>query len=201
MIREEGQRSYRSKLRRSQHGPLLAPAAAHKPIELAKAKAEPRAPKVEKVSAFTQRIDALGEATEALRRRLEKAQQAAPAKTRAAKAKAATPRKRPASKPSAAERAPGEAAPARPTRTRARKAAGPKPHRQRRKVRRRRDPSRSPMADPGGDIAPPSALLLALEPYHILRGIRPRGSETQMRVRRHTALPYPRASPSVRHAR
>src|SRR5271165_6891957 len=30
--------------------------------------------------------------------------------------------------------------------------------------RRRRGPSRSSMADPGGDIAPPSALLLALEP-------------------------------------
>ncbi len=76
-----------------------APVAAHKPIEVGEAKAEPRARKEEKVSALTQSIDALGEATEALRRRLEKAQPAAPAKTRAAKAKAATPRERAASKP------------------------------------------------------------------------------------------------------
>jgi WS/DGAT/MGAT family acyltransferase len=110
-----------------------APAAAHKPIELAEAKAEPRPREVEEVSALTQHIDALGEATEALLRRLEKAQPAAPAKTRAAKGKAATPRKRAASKPAAAERASGEAGPARPTRTRARKAATPAPRRQRRK--------------------------------------------------------------------
>jgi len=110
-----------------------APVAAHKPIELAEANAGPRAPKVEKVSALTQRIDALGDATEALLRRLEKAQPAAPAKTRAAKAKAATPRKRAAPKPDVAEPASGEAAQARPKRTRAGEAARPAPRRKRRK--------------------------------------------------------------------
>ncbi len=109
------------------------PVAAHKPIELVEAKAEARASKVEKASALTQSIDALGEATEALLHRLEKAQPAAPAKMRAAKAKAGTPRKRAASKPSAAERASGEATPTRPKRTRAGKAVGPAPRRQRRK--------------------------------------------------------------------
>ena len=107
--------------------------AAHKPIELGEAKAEPRAPKVEKVSALTQRIEALSDATEALLRRLAKPQPAAPAKSRRAKAKAATPRKRAASKPGAAERAASEEAAARPTRTRPREAAGPAPRRRRRK--------------------------------------------------------------------
>ena len=112
-----------------------ASAAAHKPIELAEANAEPRARKAETVSALTQHIDALGDATEALLRKLEKARPAAPAKTRAAKAKAATPQKRAGSKPGAAERVSDEAGPARPTRTRSgpRKAAGPAPRRQRRK--------------------------------------------------------------------
>ena len=104
------------------------PVRAHKPIELGEAKAEPRAPKVEKATALTQHIDALGEATEALLRRLEKAQPPAPAKP-----KAATPRKRAASKPDAAERPSGEAAQARPKRTRAGEAARPAPRRKRRK--------------------------------------------------------------------
>ena len=107
--------------------------AAHKPIELAEAKAQPHVRQVENVSGLTQHVDALGEATEVLLRRLEKGQPAAPAKTRAAKAKSATPRKRAASKPAAAERASGEAALVRPKWTRARKAAGPRPHRERRK--------------------------------------------------------------------
>ena len=110
-----------------------APVAAHKPIELAEAKAQPHVRQVENVSGLTQHIDALSEATEVLLRRLEKGQPAAPAKTRAAKAKAATPRKRAASKSAAVERASGEAAVVRPKRTRARKAAGPKSHRERRK--------------------------------------------------------------------
>ena len=98
--------------------------AAHKPIELAEEKAQPHVRQVENVSALSNQIDALSEATEVLLRRLEKAQPAAPAKTRAAKVKSATPRKRAASKPAAAERASGEAALVRPKRTRARKAAG-----------------------------------------------------------------------------
>jgi hypothetical protein len=77
---------------------------------------------------LTQHIDALGEATEALLRRLEKAQPPAPAKP-----KAATPRKRAASKSDAAERPSGEAAQARPKRTRAGKAARPALRRKRRK--------------------------------------------------------------------
>src|SRR5271166_4208858 len=93
-----------------------APVVAHKLIDLAEATAEPRAraPRVDNVSALTPPINALGEATAALLRRLAKARPAAPAKTRAAKAKSATPRKRAASKPAAADRASGEAAPARP---------------------------------------------------------------------------------------
>ena len=106
-----------------------APVAAHKPIELAEAKAEPRAPKVGKASTLAQGIDALGEATEASLRRLEKAQPAAPAKTRAAKANATTPRKRAAAKPGASEPASGEAKRARPARTGAGKAAKPAPPR------------------------------------------------------------------------
>ena len=105
-----------------------APAAAHRPIELGEAKAEPRVQKVGEVGALTQHIDALGEATG-----LEKVRPAAPAKTRAAKAKAATPQKRAASKPGAAGRVSGEAAPTHPKRTRARKAARPTSRRQRRK--------------------------------------------------------------------
>ncbi len=103
-----------------------APVGAHQPIELREAKAEPRPQVVEKPSALTQHIDALGEATEALLRRLEKPQPPVPAK-----AKAATPRKRVASKPGAAERASGEAAQARSKRTRAVEAARPAPRRKR----------------------------------------------------------------------
>ncbi len=106
-----------------------APVAAYKPIELAEAKAQPHLRQVENVSGLTQHIDALGEAAEVLRHRLEKGQPAPPAKTRAAKMKAATPRKRAASKSAASERASGEAAVVRPKGTRARKAAGPKPRR------------------------------------------------------------------------
>ncbi len=108
--------------------------AAHKPIELTEAKAQPHVRQVENVSGLTQHIDALGEATEALLRGLEKAQPPTPAKTRAAKAKAATPRKRAASKPGAAEPASGEAGPARPARKRAKTAVKPAPRRQRRKT-------------------------------------------------------------------
>ena len=90
------------------------PAAARRPIELGEAKVEPRVQKVGEVGALTQHIDAPDEATEALLRGLEKARPAAPAKTRAAKAKAATPQKRAASKPGAAGRVSGEAAPTRP---------------------------------------------------------------------------------------
>jgi diacylglycerol O-acyltransferase / wax synthase len=98
--------------------PAAAPRAAHKPIALGEAKLESRPQMVEKTSAVTQQIDALGEATEALLRRLEKVQPAAPAKRRAGK-KAETSRKRAASKPAVAERALPKAAPARPKRTRA----------------------------------------------------------------------------------
>jgi hypothetical protein len=87
----------------------LAPAAAtrlaaHKPIALGEATVESPAPKVEKASALTQQIDALSEATEALRRRLAKAQPAEPAKTRAVRPKATTKRKRAAAKAGAAPR-------------------------------------------------------------------------------------------------
>ena len=50
-----------------------APVAAHKPIELAEAKAEPRASKVEKGSALTRNIEALSATTEALLRQLDAA--------------------------------------------------------------------------------------------------------------------------------
>jgi len=76
-----------------------APLAAHKPITLGEAKLEPRAQKVEKTSALTRQLDALGESTETLLRRLGKAQPAAPANARAAKPKATTKRKRAAPKP------------------------------------------------------------------------------------------------------
>ena len=112
-----------------------ASAAAHKPIKLAEADAEPRARKAETATALTQHIDALGDVTEALLRKLEKAPPAASARTRAAKAKAAPPRKHAGSKLGAAERVSDETGPARPTRTRspAHKTAGPAPRRQRRK--------------------------------------------------------------------
>ena len=90
-----------------------APVAAHKPIEIGEAKAEPRPRRTEKASTLAQQIDALADVTEALLHRIEKAQPPAPAKMRAAKAKTAAPRKRAVSKPSAGKRASGEAAPAR----------------------------------------------------------------------------------------
>ena len=111
-----------------------APAAAHKPIELAEANAHPQVRQGEIVSGLRQQIDALGEATEVLLRRRKKGQPTAPAKTPAAKTKAATPRKRGPSKPAAAEHGSGEAALVRPRRTQTSKATGPKPHRQRRKA-------------------------------------------------------------------
>ncbi len=113
--------------------PAAALLAAHKPISLAETTVEPRAPKAEKTSVLTQRIDALGEATEALRRKLEKAQTAAPPRTRAVRPKATMKRKRAALKPVAAKRAPPEEAPARPRRTRAGETAKPAPIRKGRK--------------------------------------------------------------------
>ena len=65
----------------------------------AKRRSNRAAQKVEKTSALTRQIDALGEATEALLRQLGSARPAAPAKTRAVKPKAAAPGKRAASKP------------------------------------------------------------------------------------------------------
>ena len=114
-----------------------APLAAHKPIALGEAKVEPPAPKVEKTSALSGQIDALGEATEALLRRLGKAPPAAPAKTPAVKAKAAAPHKRAGSKRADAEPAPPKEAPARPKRTRAAEAVKPTPARRRRQTRAR----------------------------------------------------------------
>ena len=110
-------------------------AAAHTPIELAEAHAEPCSRKAETATALTQHIDALGDVTEALLLKLEKTQPARPERTRAAKAKAAAPQKRAGSKPGAAERVSDEAEPTRPTRTRSRphKGAGPAPRRLRRK--------------------------------------------------------------------
>ena len=148
--------------------------AAHKPIELAEAEAEPRAPKAEKASALTQHIDALGEATEALLRKLEKTRPAAPARTRAAKAKTATPQKRAGPKPSAAERVSGEEAPARPTRTRSRRARPPDRRRADSgvKVQRRRDPSRSAWpTSPATSLRPqPCFLLWSRAASLVLRG-------------------------------
>jgi diacylglycerol O-acyltransferase / wax synthase len=97
----------------------LAPAAAarlaaHKPIAVGEATVESPAPKVEKTSALAQQIDALSEATEALRRRLAKSQSAEPSKTRAVRPKATTKRKR-----AEAKLAPPKDAPARAKRTRA----------------------------------------------------------------------------------
>jgi WS/DGAT/MGAT family acyltransferase len=85
-----------------------APAAAHKPIEVGEAKAEQRPPHVEKAGTLGQRIDALGEATEALLKRLDKAQPPAQART-----KTAAPRRRALSKPGAGKRASGKPAAAR----------------------------------------------------------------------------------------
>ncbi len=65
--------------------------AAQNPIELGEAKAGPHAQQVKKVTGLKQRIDALGEATETLLRKLEKAQPAPPAKTRAAGRRATAP--------------------------------------------------------------------------------------------------------------
>jgi hypothetical protein len=87
-----------------------APRAARGPIALGEAKVEPPPQRAETPSALTQKIDALGEATEALLRRLVRAPPAAPAKTRPASAKAA-PRKRAASEPPA-EKRPKKATPA-----------------------------------------------------------------------------------------
>ena len=118
-----------------------APLAAHKPIALGEAKVEPPAPKVEKTSALSGDIDALGEATEALLRRLGKTR-AAPAKTPAVKAKAAAPQKRAASTSAAVKRAPPEDAPAPPRRTQSVKVTKPTPPRRRGKPppRRRSEP-------------------------------------------------------------
>ena len=57
--------------------------AAHKPIELAEAKAEPRASKVEKGSALTRNIEALSATTEALLRQLDSARAPAAAAAKA----------------------------------------------------------------------------------------------------------------------
>jgi diacylglycerol O-acyltransferase / wax synthase len=112
-----------------------ASASAHKPIRLAEADPEPRPQKAENATTLTQHIDALGDATDALLRKLQMTRPAAPAKTRAAKAKTAVPQKRAGATPGAGERASDEEGPARPTRTRSRprKAAGPAPRRQRNK--------------------------------------------------------------------
>jgi diacylglycerol O-acyltransferase / wax synthase len=110
-----------------------APLAAHKPIALGEAKLEARAQKVEKTSALTRQLDALGGSTEVLLRRLGKAQPAAPANARAVNAKATTERKRAAPKPSAGKQAQAKETPARPKRTRAGPAARPASGRTRRK--------------------------------------------------------------------
>jgi diacylglycerol O-acyltransferase / wax synthase len=78
----------------------LAPPAAHKPIELGEARAERPQPQADKPGTLTQHIDALGEATDALLRRLDRAQTPAPAKT-----KAAEPNTRAIPKPGAAKQA------------------------------------------------------------------------------------------------
>src|SRR5208337_4029306 len=109
-----------------------APPALHQPITLGEAETEPRWQKVEETSGLTQQIDALGEATEALLRRLRTAHAAAP-KARAAKPKTETKRKPAASKASAAKRARLEDAPARPKRTRAGEAVAPARGRKRHK--------------------------------------------------------------------
>ncbi len=87
--------------------------AAQEPIVLGEPKVAPVAQKLNQPSALSRRIDALGAATEALRRRLEKTPPAASADPAPVKAKAA-PRKRARSGPSA-EPAPMKA-PARPKR-------------------------------------------------------------------------------------
>ena len=84
-------------------------AAAHKPIELAEAKGEPRVSKVEKGSALTRNIEALSATTEALLRQLDSARAPAAA---AAKAQGARPRakaRKLASTSSAAKGAPRKA--------------------------------------------------------------------------------------------
>jgi diacylglycerol O-acyltransferase / wax synthase len=88
--------------------PRPAPLSAHEPITLGEAQVEPPAEDVEKTSALTQQIDALGEAVEALLRRVGEAH-----------AQAATPRNRAASKEIA------EDAPARPKRARTGEARKP----------------------------------------------------------------------------
>ena len=109
--------------------------AAHKPIKLAEADAEPRARKSETTTALTLHIDALGDVTEALLRKLARTRPTAPARTRAAKAKTAGPQKRAGSKPDAGERVSDTGGPTGSTRTRTRprKAAGSAARRQRRK--------------------------------------------------------------------
>jgi diacylglycerol O-acyltransferase / wax synthase len=113
--------------------PTTAPPAAHKPITLREAKIEPRPEKVEKTIALAQQIDALGEVTAALLRRLRNAQPAAPAKPRAGKSKAGMLRKHAASKAGAVERAHAKDAPARPKRARAGEGARPASGRKRHK--------------------------------------------------------------------
>jgi diacylglycerol O-acyltransferase / wax synthase len=101
------------------------PLVAHKPLALGEATVESLAEKVEKTSALTRQINALGEATEALRRRLEKSQPAEPAKTRTVRPKATTKRKSAPAKAGAAKRAPPKDAPARAKWTRATDATEP----------------------------------------------------------------------------
>ncbi len=100
----------------------------------AAARVEARAQRLEKTSPLAQQIDALGQATAVLLRRLRKAEPDAPAKTRVAR-KAATPGDRAAPKAAGAQRPPIKTDPARPTRTqtRTRKAAKPASGRKRRK--------------------------------------------------------------------
>ena len=103
-----------------------APVAARKPIELAEAKAEPRASKVEKGSALTRNIEALSATTEALLRQLASARGAAAAKAQGSRPKAKA--RKLASTPPAAKGAPrkvpvpGEPPPASPPARRKRRA-------------------------------------------------------------------------------
>ncbi len=124
--------------------PAAAPLAAHMPITLGEARAEPRAQKVEKKSALTQQVDALGEATEALRRRLADARSPAPGRTPAVKPKATTKNRRAASKPVAVKRAPLDESPAAARRSRALETAKPPRSDKGVSAPRRRKPNHSP---------------------------------------------------------
>jgi WS/DGAT/MGAT family acyltransferase len=98
--------------------PTPTPLPPHEPVMLGEAQVEPRAQEVENPDTLTRRIDALGEAVDALLQRLADAQPARPAKTRSAKP-AATPRNSAASKGLAAD------TPARPKRARTGEAGRP----------------------------------------------------------------------------